>query len=112
MDNLYKALNAWGIEPIIFLTFLVLSVTFLVVIIILFTSVPFILLRIRKELIELNKNLRTSYIPDSKAKSIAKTDAGDDNKLANQKKTSNASSKFQLDDDDIRKLKATGFDIE
>jgi hypothetical protein len=112
MDNLYKIISAWGIEPNIFLVFLALSVTFLVVIIILFTSVPLILLRIRKELIELNKNLRTSSIPDAKAKINPNSDAGDDNKIANHKKTSNASSKFQLDDDDIRKLKAIGFDIE
>ncbi len=106
MDNLYKIINAWGIEPNIFLAFLALSVTFLVVITVLYIGVPFILLRIRKELIEMNKNLRTLHILD------AKPDSGDDNKPAKHKKSTNASSKFQLDDDDIKKLKATGFDIE
>jgi hypothetical protein len=112
MDNLYKIISAWGIEPIIFQALLVLSVTFLVVITILYIYVPFILLRIRKELIELNKHLRTSYIPDASTKINPKTDAGEDNILAYPKKSSKASSMFQLDDDDIRKLKATGFDIE
>jgi hypothetical protein len=112
MDNLHQIISAWGIEPNIFLIFLALSVTLLAVITILYICVPFILLRIRKELIEMNKHLRTLYILDAKSKSNAKTDAGDDNKPAYHKKASNTSSKFQLDDDDIKKLKATGFDIE
>jgi hypothetical protein len=112
MDNLFNIIRNWGIEPSSFLAFLALSAAFLVFISILYICVPFILLRIRKELIEMNKHLRTLHILDAKAKANAKTDSGDDNKPAKHKKSTNASSKFQLDDDDIKKLKATGFDIE
>ena len=112
MDNLYNAISAWGIEPNIFLVFLALSAIFLVVITILNISVPFILLRISKELSEMNNHLRTLYIIDAKSKINPKSDPGDDNEPVNPKNSSNNSSKFQLDDDDIKKLKDTGFDIE
>jgi len=106
MDNLFNIIRNWGLDPNIFLAFLALSTVFLVFITILYICVPFILFRIRKELIEMNKNLRILHILD------AKPDAGNDHKPAKHKKSTNASSKFQLDDDDIKKLKATGFDIE
>ena len=111
MDNLFNIISAWGNDPNIFLIFLALSFTFAVLITILYVCVPFILLRIRKELIEMNKNLRTLYILNAETKIKAEADA-DNNNPTYPKKNSDASSKFQLDDDDIRKLKATGFDIE
>ena len=105
-------MSAWGIEPNIFLVVLAVSAALLIFITILNISVPFILLKIRKELTEMNIHLRTLYILDASAKTDPKTDPGNDSKPAHPEKSSNNSSKFQLNDDDIKKLKADGFDIE
>ena len=113
MNNLHKIIIDLGIEPNILLAFIVLLVTFLSIITILYICVPFFLLRKRKEIIEVNKNLRILYILDSKAKTNGKNEeVSDDNKLTYDKKSSSDYKKFQLDDDDIRKLKATGLEIE
>jgi hypothetical protein len=61
---------------------------------------------------DINRHLRTLYFLDSGVKSAAKTDTVDEIPSTQPTNSSGDNSKFQLDDDDINKLKAIGFDID
>jgi hypothetical protein len=109
MNDLYKMTLDLGLDPIISLALLILLATFLIIMVVLYICVPFFLLKIRKEIIEMNKNLRTLFIIDSKAKTEEKNEVvRDDNNFVYDKKLSKNSKKLQLDDEDIKKLKAIG----
>ena len=109
MNDLHKMILDLGIDPIISLALLILLATFLIIMAILYICVPFFLLRIRKEIIEMNKNLRALFIMDSKAKIEEKNEVvRDDNNFVYDEKLSKDRKKLQLDDEDIKKLKAIG----
>jgi cell division protein FtsL len=109
IKDLYKMTLDLGIDPIISLALLILLATFLIIMAVLYICVPFFLLKIRKEIIEINKNLRTLHIIDSKAKTDKKNEVvRDDNDFIYDKKISKNNKKLQLDDEDIKKLKAIG----
>ena len=114
MNGLQKITTALGIEPNIAISVLVILSTFMVVITILYICVPFFLLRIRKEIIELNRNLKTLYILNPQTKMTRKNEVvvSNEDKLIYDEKPSTNIAKLQLDDEDIKKLKAVGFDME
>jgi hypothetical protein len=113
MNNLQKLIIGLGIEPNIALAVLVLFSIFLIAITILYICVPFFLLRIRKEIIEINKNLRILYILQTQTKIDEDTEAaGNEDKNIYDKDSSKDIKKsqlFQLDDADLKKLKTLGF---
>ena len=106
MNNLHKLIIALGIEPNIALAVLVLLSPFLIGITILYICVPFFLLRIRKEIIEMNKNLRTLHILYTQTKINGKNEvvSNEDRYIYDEKSSKNIK-KFQLDDEDLKKLK-------
>ena len=112
MNRLQKIITALGLEPNIAIAVLVILSTFMVVITILYICVPFFLLRIRKEIIELNRNLKTLYILNPQTKKTWKDEVvvSNEDKLIYDEKPSTDIAKLQLDDEDIKKLKAVGFD--
>jgi hypothetical protein len=113
MDYLDKIIIALGIEPKIAFAILAILSTFLIVIVLLYICVPFILLRIRKEIIEMNKNLRILYILEAHDRNTVIYEAeGNENKNFDDNKPSKKNKKFELDDEDIKKLKAIGVGIE
>ena len=113
MNNLQKIIVALGIEPNIAMPVLIILSALLVLITILYICVPFFLLRIRKEIIELNKNLRTLYILDTQTKNDGKKESpSNEDKLIYDEKPSKEIIKLQLEDEDIQKLKAVGLDLE
>lgn len=113
MNNLQKLIIALGIEPNIVLAVLVLLSIFLIAITILYICVPFFLLRIRKEIIEMNKNLRFLYILQTQTKINGNNDvvSNEDNYIYHEKSFKDIK-KFQLDDEDIKKLKTLGYKVE
>jgi len=114
MNNLQKIITALGLEPNIALAVLVMLSAFMVVITILYICVPFFLLSIRKEIIELNKHLRTLYILNAQTKIKGKNEVevSNEDKAIYDEKPSTDTAKFKLDDEDIKKLKTIGLDIE
>ena len=112
MDYLEKLTKALGIEPNITLSVSILLSTFLIIIALLYISVPFILLRIRKEVIGINNSLRTLYILDTDTNNLGKSVESENENLVYDEKPTKDNSKFRLDDEDIKKLKAIGFDVE
>ncbi len=114
MNNLQKIITALGLEPNIALAVLVMLSTFMVVITILYICVPFFLLSIRKEIIELNKHLRTLYILNAQTKIKGKNEVvvSNEDKSIYDEKPSTDTAKFKLDDEDIKKLKTIGLDME
>jgi hypothetical protein len=113
MNYLQKITVALGIEPNIAIAALGIVSTFLVLITILYICVPFFLLRIRKEIIEINKNLRTLYILETQTKNIEKHEVvNNEDKFINDEKPTGDIIKLQLDDDDIQKLKNIGLDMD
>ena len=114
MNNLQKIITALGLEPNIALAVLVMLSAFMVVITILYICVPFFLLSIRKEIIELNKHLRTLYIlnAQTKIKGENEVEVSNEDKAIYDEKPSTDTAKFKLDDEDIKKLKTIGLDIE
>ena len=114
MNNLQKIITALGLEPNIALAVLVMLSAFMVVINILYICVPFFLLSIRKEIIELNKHLRTLYILNAQTKIKGKNEVvvSNEDKSIYDEKPSTDTAKFKLDDEDIKKLKTIGLDME
>ena len=114
MNNLQKIITALGLEPNIALAVLVMLSAFMVVITILYICVPFFLLSIRKEIIELNKHLRTLYILNAQTKIKGKNEVevSNEDKAIYDEKPSTDTAKFKLDDEDIKKLKTIGLDME
>ncbi len=113
MNYLHKMIIALGIEPNIVLAILAILFTFLIAITILYICVPFVLLRIRKEIIEMNKNLRTLYILETQTKNNVKNEAvSNEDKNIDDDKSSKDIIKFKLDDEDIKKLTAIGSGME
>lgn len=113
MNNFQKLINTLGIEPNIALAVLVLLSIFLVVITILYICVPFFLLRIRKEIIELNRNLRSFFVMQTQTKINGNSEfVSNKNKDIYDEKSPKDIKKFQLDDEDIKKLTTHGFDVE
>ena len=112
MNNLQKLIIALGIESNIALAVLVLLSIFLIVITILYICVPFFLLRIRKEIIEMNRNLRFLYILQKPTKINGNTEVvSNEDKHIDDEKSSKDIKKFQLDDEDIKKLKTIGYTV-
>jgi hypothetical protein len=110
MNNLQKLIIALGIEPNIALAILVLFSIFLIIITILYICVPFFLFRIRKEIIEMNRNLRSLYILQTQTKINGNTEVvSNEDKYIYDEKSSKDIKKLQLDDDDIEKLRTLGF---
>jgi hypothetical protein len=118
MNNLQKLIIDLGIGPNIALAVLVLFAVLLIIITILYLCVPFFLLRIRKEIIELNRNLRSLYLiqrlteidENTEVVSDENTEVvSDEDKEIYDEKSSKNIKKLQLDDEDIKKLKALGF---
>jgi len=110
MNNLQKLIIDLGIEPNIALAVLVLFSVLLIIIIILYLCVPFFLLRIRKEIIEMNRNLRSLFMIQGLTKIDENTEvvSNEDKKIYGEKSSKDIK-KLQLDDEDIKKLKALGF---
>ena len=105
MNNLQKLIIALGLEPNIALVLLILFSMFLIAITILYICVPFFLLRIRKEIIEMNKNLRFLYILQTQTKINGNTEVvSNEDKYIYDEKPAKDIKKFQLDDEDIKKL--------
>ena len=112
MNNLQKLIIALGIESNIALAVLVLLSIFLIVITILYICVPFFLLRIRKEIIEMNRNLRSLYILHTQTKINGNNEVvSNEDKHIDDEKSSKDIKKFQLDDEDIKKLKTIGYTV-
>ena len=118
MNNLQKLIIDLGIGPNIALAVLVLFAVLLIIITILYLCVPFFVLRIRKEIIELNRNLRSLYLIqrlteiDENTEVVSDEDTevvSDEDKEIYDEKSSKNIKKLQLDDEDIKKLKALGF---
>ena len=110
MNNLQKLIIDLGIGPNIALAVLVLFAVLLIIITILYLCVPFFLLRIRKEIIELNRNLRSLYLIQRLTEIDENTEVvSDEDKEIYDEKSSKNIKKLQLDDEDIKKLKALGF---
>jgi hypothetical protein len=118
-----KIIVALGIETNFGYAILIILIALLAIITIMYICVPILLLRIRKELIELNKSLRTLYILDSQTHSKLKDSPSSDlpdrddlpsnnSKLIDEKIPATNIVKLQLEDEDIEKLKAEGFDME
>jgi hypothetical protein len=112
MNNLQKLMINLGVEPNVALAALVLLFIFLIAITILYICVPFFLLRIRKEIIEINKNLRVLYILQAQRINENNKVVSDEDKHIYEKKSSKVIKKFQLNDEDIKKLKALGYKVE
>ena len=126
MNNLQKLIIDLGIGPNIALAVLVLFAVLLIIITILYLCVPFFVLRIRKEIIELNRNLRSLYLIqrlteiDENTEVVSNEDkevydeksskvvSNEDKEIYDEKSSKNIK-KLQLDDEDIKKLKALGF---
>jgi hypothetical protein len=110
MNNLQKLIIDLGIGPNIALAVLVLFAVLLIIITILYLCVPFFLLRIRKEIIELNRNLRSLYLIQRLTEIDENTEvvSNEDKEIYDEKSSKNIK-KLQLDDEDIKKLKALGF---
>jgi hypothetical protein len=112
MNNLQKIIIDMGIEPNIALAILAHLSIFLIVIAILYICVPFFLFRIRKELIEMNRNLRALYILNTQTKLNGNNEVvSNEDKHIYKEKPSKDTKKMQLDDEDIKKLKTLGFDM-
>ena len=110
MNNLQKLIIDLGIGPNIALAVLVLFAVLLIIITILYLCVPFFVLRIRKEIIELNRNLRSLYLIQRLTEIDENTEVvSDEDKEIYDEKSSKNIKKLQLDDEDIKKLKALGF---
>ena len=109
MNKLQKLMLALGLEPNIALALLILLITFLIVITIFGICVMFLLLGIRNQMIKMNRSLRILYILDTRAKTNEKNKAGtDDYKFTFEEKSPKDTLKFQLDDEDIKKLQNIG----
>jgi hypothetical protein len=110
MNNLQKLIIDLGIGPNIALAVLVLFAVLLIIITILYLCVPFFVLRIRKEIIELNRNLRSLYLIQRLTEIDENTEvvSNEDKEIYDEKSSKNIK-KLQLDDEDIKKLKALGF---
>ena len=110
MNNLQKLIIDLGIGPNIALAVLVLFAVLLIIITILYLCVPFFVLRIRKEIIELNRNLRSLYLIQRLTEIDENTEvvSNEDKEVYDEKSSKNIK-KLQLDDEDIKKLKALGF---
>ena len=110
MNNLQKLIIDLGIGPNIGLAVLVSFSVFLIIITILYICLPFFLLRIRKEIIEMNRNLRFLFILQRLTKIDENTEVvSNGDKNIYDEKSSKDIKKLQLDDEDIKKLKALGF---
>jgi hypothetical protein len=113
MNNLQKLIIDLGIEPNIALAVLVLFSIFLIIIIILYICVPFFLLRIRKEIIEMNRNLRFLYVLQKPTKINGNTEvvSNEDKNIYDEKSSEDIKKfqLFQLEDEDIEKLKTLGY---
>ena len=110
MNNLQNLITALGIGPNIALAILVILSIFLIVITLLYICVPFFLLRIRKEIIEMNKNLRSLYILYTHTKINRNNEiVSDEDKYIYEEKSSKDIKKFQLNDEDMKKLKTLGY---
>ena len=110
MNNLQKLIISLGIEPNIALAILVFLSIFLIVITLLYICVPFFLLRIRKEIIEMNRNLRSLYILYTHTKINGNNEiVSDEDKYIYEEKSSKDIKKFQLNDEDMKKLKTLGY---
>jgi hypothetical protein len=113
MDNLQKLMIAMGIDSNIALSVLILLSLILIVITILYICVLFFLLRIRKEIIEMNQNIRSLYILHTQTKINGNKEVvSNEDKYIYDEKSSKDIKKFQLDDEDIKKLKTLGYDVE
>ena len=112
MNNLQKLMINLGVEPNIALAALVLLFIFLIAITILYICVPFFLLKIRKEIIEINKNLRFLYILQAQKINENNKVVSNEDKHIYDKKSSKDIKKFQLNDEDIKKLEALGPKVE
>ena len=112
MNNLQKLIIDLGIGPNIALAVLVLFAVLLIIITILYLCVPFFLLRIRKEIIELNRNLRSLYLIQRLTEIDENTEvvSNEDKEIYDEKSSKNIK-KLQLDDEDIKKLKTLGFGL-
>jgi hypothetical protein len=109
MNTLQKLMMALGLEPNIALALLILLFVFLIVITIFGICVMFLLLGIRNQMIKMNRSLRAYYILDKTAKINEKNEAGtDDDKFIYEEKSSKNTIKFQLDNEDIKKLQDIG----
>ena len=127
MNDFEQLIIGLGIEPSIALAILAILSAILIVMTVLYICVPFALLRIRKEIIEMNKSLRIFYILGTQTTSNLKTEAvskeenetvaesNEDNEtevVSNDDKSSKNIIKLKLDDEDIKKLKAIGTGME
>ena len=112
MNYLNKLIIASGIEPNIALYLSILLFAFRIMIIVLYICVPFILLRIRKEIIKLNSHLQNLDILYTGEKIRGEKVVCDDAEFFYDERPSKDSSKYQLDDEDIEKLKAIGSGME
>ena len=112
MNNLQKLIIDLGIGPNIALAVLVLFAVLLIIITILYLCVPFFVLRIRKEIIELNRNLRSLYLIQRLTEIDENTEVvSNEDKNIYDEDFSKTIKKFQLDDEDIKKLKTLGFGL-
>ena len=112
MNNLQKLIIDLGIGPNIGLAVLVSFSVFLIIITILYICLPFFLLRIRKEIIEMNRNLRFLFILQRLTKIDENTEVvSNEDKNIYDEDFSKTIKKFQLDDEDIKKLKTLGFGL-
>ena len=112
MNNLQKLIINLGIGPNIGLAVLVSFSVFLIIITILYICLPFFLLRIRKEIIEMNRNLRFLFILQRLTKIDENTEVvSNEDKNIYDEDFSKTIKKFQLDDEDIKKLKTLGFGL-
>ena len=113
MKNLQNLIMALGMEPNFASALLILIFTFLTVITIFYTCFLFLLIGIRNEMIKMNSSLRALSILDTKAKLNEKNElVRDDNNFVYDEKLSKDIKKLQLDDDDIKKLKAIGAGVK
>ena len=109
MNSLQKLLLTLGIEPNIALAILALFSLFLILITILFICVAFFLLRIRKEIIEMNINLRSSLILQTQTTINENTEVlSNEDKYIYDEKSSKPIKIFQLKEEDLKKLKSLG----
>ena len=105
MTSLQKLIMALGMEPNIASALLILFFTFVIVITIFFICVMFLLIGIRNQLVKIDSRLRAFDILITTAKINKKNEAGgDDDKFIYEEKSSKDTIKFQLDNEDIKKL--------
>lgn len=113
MNNLQKLILALDIKPNIELAVLILITIFLIAIAILYICIPFFLLRIRKEIIEMNKNLRFLYALQTQTKTNRNNEiTSDESKYIYGETSCEGIKRFQLDDKDLKKLQTLECPVE